>query len=88
MHSFLGQLQKDFRCAVEIRGAGLLGPEYRQVLKQHGEVHVHNHWSYMLPLTEPHERMKRFTASFSVLRLLTLDLLHNLIWGISLSFQL
>ena len=33
--------------------------------------HVYNHWSYMPPLQDQHQRMAAFTASFTVLRLLT-----------------
>jgi uncharacterized protein YecE (DUF72 family) len=68
---FFQQLPKDFRYGVEIRNAGLLGAEYRQVLEAHGVAHVYNHWSYMPPLAEQHKRMERFTAPFTVLRLLT-----------------
>jgi uncharacterized protein YecE (DUF72 family) len=68
---FFGQLPKDFRYAVEIRNAALLGPLYHEVLAQHGVAHIYNHWSYMPPLTEQHIRMGSFTAPFTVLRLLT-----------------
>lgn len=69
---FFGQLPTDFRYAVELRNAGLLGPEYRKVLEHHGVAHVYNHWSYMPPLLEQHRRMQeRFTAPFAVIRLLT-----------------
>ncbi|HJT20101.1 MAG TPA: DUF72 domain-containing protein, partial [Nitrospira sp.] len=49
LDSFFGQLPKDFRYAVEIRNAGLLGPEYHKLLETHGVSHVYNHWSYMPP---------------------------------------
>lgn len=63
---------EDFRYAVEIRNAGLLGPVYRKVLEHHGVAHGYNHWSYMPPLRDQHQRMEeRFTAPFTVLRLLT-----------------
>ena len=68
---FFGQVPKDFRYAVEIRNAGLLGPEYHRVLDAHRIAHVYNHWSYMPSLAEQHERMGSFTAPFTVLRLLT-----------------
>lgn len=71
LDAFFGQLPKDFRYAVEIRNAGLLGPEYHKVLETHGVSHVYNHWSYMPPLAEQHRRMGSFTAPFTVLRLLT-----------------
>ena len=71
LDQFFGQLPKDFSYAVEIRNAGLLGPDYQKVLAAHGVAHVYNHWSYMPSLAEQHNRMGRFTAPFTVLRLLT-----------------
>ncbi len=71
LDTFFGQLPKDFRYAVEIRNAGLLGPDYRKVLEHHGVAHVYNHWSYMPSLRDQHQRMEHFTAPFTVLRLLT-----------------
>ena len=71
LDAFFSAIPKDFSYAVEIRNAGLLGPLYRDVLEKHGVGHVYNHWSYMPPLAEQHERMERFTAPFVVLRLLT-----------------
>ena len=71
LDGFFEQLPKDFRYAVEIRNAGLLGPLYRAMLSQHAVAHVYNHWSYMPPLAEQHKRMETFTAPFAVLRLLT-----------------
>ncbi len=69
---FFGQLPNDFRYAVEIRNTGLLGPDYRKVLESHGVAHVYNHWSYMPALLHQHKRMEeRFTAPFTVIRLLT-----------------
>ncbi|MEO7860309.1 MAG: DUF72 domain-containing protein [Nitrospirales bacterium] len=57
--------------AVEIRNAGLIGPEYLKILETHGVAHVYNHWSSMPSLAEQHQRMGHFTAPFTVLRLLT-----------------
>jgi uncharacterized protein YecE (DUF72 family) len=71
LDGFFGRLPRDFRYAVEIRNAGLLGPAYRQVLEAHGVAHIYNHWSYMPPLAEQHNRLGSFTAPFAVLRLLT-----------------
>ena len=68
---FFSQLPRDFRYAVEIRNAELLGPEYHTVLETHSVAHVYNHWSSMPPLAEQHQRMGNFTAPFTVLRLLT-----------------
>ncbi|UVT20090.1 MAG: DUF72 domain-containing protein [Nitrospira sp.] len=72
LDAFFTQLPKEFKYAVEIRKAGLLGPAYRQVLERHGVAHVYNHWCYMPSLAEQHMRMEgSFTAPFTVLRLLT-----------------
>ncbi len=71
LDSFFRQLPKDFRYAVEVRNAGLLGPLYHDVLAQNGVAHVYNHWSYMPPLAEQRKRLETFTAPFTVLRLLT-----------------
>ncbi len=71
LDSFFAELAKDFRYAVEIRNAGLLGSDYRKILENHGVAHVYNHWSYMPSLADQHQRMERFTAPFTVLRLLT-----------------
>jgi len=72
LDAFFRQLPKDFRYSVEIRNAGLLGLDYRKVLETRGIAHVYNHWSYMPSLREQHQRMEeRFTAPFTVLRLLT-----------------
>lgn len=71
LDAFFSQLPKDFRYAVEIRNAALLAPDYCKVLENHGVAHVYNHWSWMPPLAEQHRRMERFTAPFTVLRLLT-----------------
>jgi uncharacterized protein YecE (DUF72 family) len=71
LDGFFGNIPKDFRYAVEIRNAGLVGPEYQKVLETHGVAHVYNHWSYMPSLAEQHTRMGNFTAPFTVLRLLT-----------------
>ncbi len=71
LDTFFSQLPNNFRYAVEIRNAGLIGPEYRTTLEKHGVAHVYNHWSYMPGLAEQHVRMERFTAPFTVLRLLT-----------------
>ena len=71
LDGFFSQLPQDFRYAVEVRNAGLLGPEYHKVLETHRVAHVYNHWSSMPPLAEQYQRMGGFTAPFTVLRLLT-----------------
>jgi uncharacterized protein YecE (DUF72 family) len=60
LDTFFGQLPKDFTYAVEARNAGLVGPEYRQVLERHGVAHVYNHLSYMPAITDQHRRPSRF----------------------------
>ena len=76
---FFSEIPQDLRYAVEIRNAGLLGPDYRKILESHGVAHVYNHWSYMPPLAEQHRRMQeRLTAPFTVIRLLTpLNMSHE-----------
>jgi uncharacterized protein YecE (DUF72 family) len=71
LDTFFTQLPKDLRYAVEVRSAEILGRRYRDMLERHAVAHVYNHWSYMPPLAEQHRRMERFTAPFTVLRLLT-----------------
>ena len=68
---FFSKLPTDFSYSVEIRNAGLLGQRYHDMLKARGVAHVYNHWSFMPPLAEQHQRMGAFTAPFTVLRLLT-----------------
>ncbi len=68
---FLSKLPVGHPYAVEVRNPAILGPRYRDVLTAHGVAHVYNHWSFMPPLAKQHERMERFTAPFTVLRLLT-----------------
>ncbi len=76
---FFGQIPTDFRYAVEIRNVGLLGPDYRKILESHNVAHVYNHWSYMPALLQQHKRLQeRFTAPFTVIRLLTpLNMSHE-----------
>ena len=71
LDQFFSRLSIDFSYSVEIRNAGLLGQRYHDMLKAHSVAHVYNHLSYMPPLAEQHRRMGRFTAPFTVLRLLT-----------------
>lgn len=79
LDQFFSGIPQDFRYAIEIRNADLLGPDYRKILESHGVAHVYNHWSYMPPLTEQHRRMQEhFTAPFTVIRLLTpLNMSHE-----------
>ena len=71
LDDFFDSVSAEFRYAVEIRNPGLLGPRYHDMLRAHGVAHVYNHWSYMPPLAEQHQRMKTMTAPFTVIRLLT-----------------
>ena len=71
LDTFFGRVPKDFRYAVEIRNADLLGPAYHEILTRHGVAHVYNHWCFMPPLNDQHQSMGSFTAPFTVLRLLT-----------------
>ena len=71
LDDFFDSVSAEFRYAVEIRNPGLLGPRYNDMLRAHGVAHVYNHWSYMPPLAEQHQRMKTMTAPFTVIRLLT-----------------
>ena len=67
LDDFFDSVSAEFRYAVEIRNAGLLGPRYHDMLRAHGVAHVYNHWSYMPPLAEQHQRMKTMTAPFTVI---------------------
>lgn len=79
LDQFFSEIPQDFPYAVEIRNAGLLGPNYQKVLESHGVAHVYNHWSYMPSLLQQHTQMEeRFTAPFTVIRLLTpLNMSHE-----------
>lgn len=76
---FFSELPPDFCYAVELRNAGLLGSDYRKILEHYGVAHVYSHWSYMPPLLQQHTQMEeRFTAPFTVIRLLTpLNISHE-----------
>jgi uncharacterized protein YecE (DUF72 family) len=69
LDAVFGQLPTDFRHAVEFRNTGLLCPRYPNTLAKHGVARVYNHWSYMPPLLDQHQRLGTFTAPFTVLRL-------------------
>ncbi|MCC6139640.1 MAG: DUF72 domain-containing protein [Nitrospira sp.] len=58
--------------AIEVRNPAILSPRYHDILRAHGVAHVYNHWTAMPPLSEQHRKLEgTFTASFTVLRLLT-----------------
>jgi uncharacterized protein YecE (DUF72 family) len=71
LDEFFDRLPTDFRYAVEVRNAEVLGHAYREVLERHGVAHVYNHWTSMPSLADQHRRLGSFTASFTVIRLLT-----------------
>jgi hypothetical protein len=78
LDAFLGALPTDFRYAIELRNPGLLGSRYASVLEKHGVAHVYNHWCFMPPLVDHHQRLGDFTAPFTVFRLLTpLDMTYE-----------
>jgi hypothetical protein len=66
LDEFFRQLPVEFRYAVEIRNADLIGADYREVLRIHNVAHVYNHWSYMPSLIEQHRRIDSLTAPFTV----------------------
>ncbi len=69
---FLEHLPSEYSYALELRHAGILGPDYQSILRTHRVAHVYNHWTYMPRLAEQHKRLaEAFTAPFVLLRLLT-----------------
>ena len=72
LDTFLSQLPRRYRCAVEVRNPLILTPQYKDILDAHGASHVYNHWTAMPPLVHQHRKLSNlFTADFVVLRLLT-----------------
>lgn len=72
--SFLSQLPKEFRYAVEIRNEHLLTAEYLSTLNEHGATHCFNHWTRMPRLRNQMERIAGYgslSSDFYVARLLT-----------------
>ena len=49
---FLGQLPASWNYGVELRNKDWLQPEYFEVLRRHGVVHVFNNWSMMPSVSE------------------------------------
>ena len=74
LDSFLEELPKEFRYAIEIRNRELLTKEYFSVLNRHNASHCFNHWHRMVSIRE---QMKvaasagGLNASFFIARLLT-----------------
>jgi uncharacterized protein YecE (DUF72 family) len=70
LESFLADLPKDFRYAVELRDPTLLTSDYRDALAAHGAAHVYN---YVTAMPMPGEQAKAIPvdlASFALIRLL------------------
>jgi len=70
LDAFLGALSRDFKYAVELRNAHLLGPRYLDVLHEHGVAHVLNFWERMPTLGEQLELEGVLSADHVVARLL------------------
>lgn len=74
LESFLYEIPKNFRYAVEIRNEELLNQNYFSILNKHGATHCFNQWNSMPSL---HQQMRAaassggLRASFYVARLLT-----------------
>jgi uncharacterized protein YecE (DUF72 family) len=73
LDAFLAQVPKRYEYAIEVRNPRImLDSNYRAILKAHGAAHVYNHYTAMPSLLEQHKTMEdSFTASFTVLRLMT-----------------
>lgn len=70
LDGFLGQLPDGWQYGVEVRNAGLLRPEYFDVLRAHGVAHVFNSWTRMPPVAEQMAMPGAFTADFFAARFL------------------
>src|SRR5213083_2510977 len=68
LDSFLKQLPRDFRYAVELRNPELLTDAHGAVLARHGVAHVFNSWNEMPAIGEQLELPWTFPAGFTVAR--------------------
>jgi uncharacterized protein YecE (DUF72 family) len=69
---FLQQVPKRYEYAIEVRNPSILGVHYRSILKAHGTAHIYSHYTGQPSLLDQHARLDDlFTASFTMLRLLT-----------------
>ncbi len=68
LDSFLKQLPRDFRYAVELRNPELLTDAHGAVLARHGVAHVFNSWNEMPAIGEQLELPWTFPAAFTVAR--------------------
>lgn len=67
---FFAAIPKDVPCAVEVRNAEFLSPEYFAVLRLHGVAHVFNAWTRMPAIGEQLLLHDSITAPFIVARAL------------------
>ena len=70
LNSFLDQLPKTFRYAVEVRNREFLDPHYFAALRNHGVAHVFSSWTKMPSLAEQYDIAEAHTADFTVSRAL------------------
>jgi len=70
LDTFLRQLPRDFRYAVELRNPELLTEAHGAVLARHGVAHVFNSWTGMPTIGEQLELPWTFPAGFTVARAL------------------
>ena len=70
LDSFLENLPRAFRFAVEVRNREYLAPRYFDSLRAHGVAHVLNSWTRMPPIGEQMNIPGAFTADFTVARAL------------------
>jgi len=72
LDTFLSQLPRCYRYAIEVRNPLILTQQYKDILAAHEASHVYNHWTAMPPLAHQHRKLSNsFTAQFVLLRLLT-----------------
>ena len=70
LDTFLQQLPKEFRYAVELRSPELLTDRHGAVLERHSVAHVFNSWTEMATIGEQLELPWTFPAGFTVARAL------------------
>jgi uncharacterized protein YecE (DUF72 family) len=68
LDTFLKQLPRDFRYAVELRNPELMTGAHGAVLARYGVAHVFNSWNEMPPIGEQLELPWTFPAGFTVAR--------------------
>ncbi len=70
LETFLGELPREHRYAVEIRTPAYFAREYFDVLRRRGTAHVFNWWTRTPPLLAQWEAAQPLPATFSVTRIL------------------